>query len=194
MTEHSRLDQNEPRPISSTQAERIAHLQARRARSGNHIARSTTVGAEPADAAMTTSAMTANTRNRRRRRHPALGSRIAAAGLGATSMLAIVGLLGLRDRQAITTDSTPVTEPQVIERPIQVVVHHIPATTLAPLQPTSSTTPTPAAPTGPIELTANTVVRTVTVTQAPQRSNSSGGGSGGGSSAPASNASSGGSK
>lgn len=149
-------------PQNQEQLERIARLQARRS--------STNGASQPFDRAP------GPTNRNNPRRHPALGSRIAAAGLGATSMFAIVGILGLRDRSAADAVNTqPITAPEAVERPITIVVHHIPA----PTTPTSNqdTPPASTAPASPIELTANTVVRTVTVTEAPRRTTS--GGSGG---------------
>ena len=57
-----------------------------------------------------------------KRRHPAQGSRIAAAGLGATTMLGLVGVLGHNARQA--SAPVPATNPGLVAQPQVVVVVH----------------------------------------------------------------------
>lgn len=118
-----------------------------------------------------------------RRRHRAAGSRVVAAGLGATTMFGIISLLGLDDASG-EQPSAPVpqsaTQP-VATSPVQVVIHRVPAPPDdAAISATSATSSSASAapveraaqvPDGPIELTANPVVRTVTVqapTAAPQ--------------------------
>lgn len=68
----------------------------------------TTPGHRPDDAAATAAAAAlraraANTRSRPRRRHPAQGARIAAVGIGATTMAGLVGFMGY----AHTASATP---------------------------------------------------------------------------------------
>jgi len=115
---------------------------------------------------------------RPRRRHPAQSSRIVAAGLGAGTMLGIVTLLGLNNPVSQAEEPTPATQPAVaspvapLAPPVEVRVHMIPAASSAatPDQVPSSEAgepvqagPESTAPAAPIELTANPVVRTVTV-------------------------------
>ena len=104
---------------------------------------------------------------RARRRHPALGGRIAAAGLGATTMLGLVTMLGFAGGSAAESPQ-PTVAPPAPAQPIKIVIHRSPAAAATPNTTTTATPaePTAAAPTGPIELTANPVVRTITV-QAP---------------------------
>lgn len=98
-------------------------------------------------------------------------------------MFAIVGLLGMRDQSAATADSAPIPTPEVVERPVKVVVHRVPASTTT--VPVGSAATEPVEQASPIELTANTVVRTVTVTEAPRRRSTGNGSSSGGKAAPA---------
>jgi hypothetical protein len=78
-----------------------------------------------------------------RRRHPARGARITAAGLGATTMLSLVGVMGYRAHQA--PDASPSTIGAPAEQPRIVVVVHpsdpggSPGTQAAPSQ-TGTTT------------------------------------------------------
>ena len=57
-----------------------------------------------------------------KRRHPAQGARIAAAGLGATTMLGLVGVMGYATRPT----STPNVAPVALPLPQIVVVVHRP--------------------------------------------------------------------
>lgn len=86
-----------------------------------------------------------------KRRHPAQGARIAAAGLGATTMLGLVGFMGYSARPtaaaAAPPAAAPAAQPQVV-----VVVH--PAGGADPVATTVAATP-PAATT----LTARPTVR-----------------------------------
>ena len=86
-----------------------------------------------------------------RRRHPAQGARIAAAGLGATTMLGLVGFMGYSAHPApagaTPPAGTPATKPQVV-----VVVH--PAGASDPV--TTTVGPSPA---GATTLTARPTVR-----------------------------------
>jgi hypothetical protein len=112
----------------------------------------------------------------RRRGHVAQRSRIVAAGLGATGMLGIVTLLGLDNPttgNGSTAPAAPVT-PSAPAAPVQVVIHRIPATTVAAATPAADAA-VPADPSAlpvqPVQLAARPVVRTVTASpSAPQPS------------------------
>jgi len=85
-----------------------------------------------------------------KRRHPAQGARIAAAGLGATTMLGLVGFMGYSAHPtpaATPPPAAPASQPQVV-----VVVHPAGATDTGPV----SADPVPAAATA---LTARPTVR-----------------------------------
>jgi hypothetical protein len=109
----------------------------------------------------------------RRRRHVAQGSRIVAAGLGATGMFGIVTMFGLGSATTGADASAPippVAQPvaPVVAPPVQVVIHRIPATTgpTAPLDVVAEGDPAGVAGVvapQPVQLTANPVVQTVTV-------------------------------
>lgn len=121
-------------------------------------------------------------KKKRRRRHAAQGSRIVAAGLGAGTMFGIVTILGLDNPLTQAEEPTPeLTVPQpaiagIISAPVaapavEVRVHMIPAASTVPVadlptsvgvEPEADFEPT-SATAAPIELTANPVVRTVTV-------------------------------
>ncbi len=121
-------------------------------------------------------------KSKRRRRHAAQGSRIVAAGLGAGTMFGIVTILGLNNPLTQAEEPTPApTAPQpvvggptptpVVAPPVEVRVHMIPAAstvaaadqqTSVGVDPVADVEPISAA-VAPIELTANPVVRTVTV-------------------------------
>ena len=113
----------------------------------------------------------------KRRRHVAQGSRILAAGLGATTMFSIVAALG-RDNPVSGAETSgptiPVVQPLVVvpPPPIHIVIHRVAAVTAAPLLPESG--PLPASPKqaaealvsvvpAPVQLTAKPVVQTITV-------------------------------
>ena len=85
------------------------------------------------------------TGRRAKRRHPAQGARIAAAGLGATTMLGLVGIMGSTSRPTSPPAPAPVAEPQVV-----VVVHRPGApdtvTTAAATPLTARPTVRPASP------------------------------------------------
>lgn len=85
---------------------------------------------------------------RARKRHPALGSRIAVTGLGATAMLGLVTTMGLTSQAPAAASNAPVSPS------VRVVVERTPAN-----QPTGPGNVGSAA--GPIVLNANPVVRTV---------------------------------
>ena len=105
----------------------------------------------------------------KRRRHAAQGSRIVAAGLGAGTMFGIVTVLGMNSLTSQAEAPTP--EPQssqtVVAPPVEVRVHLIPASTAVADREVPIEVGTPAqvdsTPARPIELTANPVVRTITV-------------------------------
>lgn len=107
---------------------------------------------------------------RPRRRHHALGSRIVAAGLGATTMFGILTALG-RATPASSTDTQVPHGPAPAPQPIRIVIHRVPTTVadqpaVAPaIDQVEAVAPT--APGAPIELTAEPVVRTITVESAP---------------------------
>ena len=123
-----------------------------------------------------------------RRRHAARDSRIVAAGLGAGAMFGIVTLLGL-DYSATQADSadtvtplastvpgSPAVQPAVAP-PVKVVIHRVDPTAETGKSQAKDQTKNraakrakkrdaatqPVVEAGPIELTANPVVRTVTV-------------------------------
>lgn len=161
--------------LSPAQRERIAQLRARRGQTSDL----------PAPAGPAFAASEPASPRRRRKRHPAQGSRVAAAGVGAVTMLGIVTVLGL-DHPFVgagDTSPSPPADPAPAGSPaiprIQVVIHRTPAanpagtpadevtTTVSPDTPSEAAPPTPEAP-GPIVLTANPVVQTVTVTGPPR--------------------------
>ena len=123
----------------------------------------------------------------RRRRHAARDSRIVAAGLGAGAMFGIITLLGL-DYSATQSDTADAAEPltplastvpagavaqPVVAPSVKVVIHRVDPTADTSKDRTSNraakrskkhqAATRPEVQTGPIELTANPVVRTVTV-------------------------------
>jgi hypothetical protein len=111
-------------------------------------------------------------RARRRRRHVAQGSRIIAAGLGATTMFGIVTVLGLDNPvsgadEAVTPVAsvapTPTAPLQAAPPPVQVVIHRVPATAVPTTTVVEATTVSEAVPAAPVQLTANPVVQTITV-------------------------------
>ena len=92
---------------------------------------------------------------RRRRRHPATGARIVAAGLGASTLFGLVATMGIAQVRA---ESTPSSTGATLA-PVS------PITPTAPLTivPVAVLTPTPAsAPVGAIVLQARPDVRVVT--------------------------------
>lgn len=162
MTEHDDTG------LTEAQLDRVAQLRARRSQTAPSVTPLDTASVAPNE-----TATAPPTVKRRRKRHVARGGRIVAAGLGATTLLGIVGVLGLDNTAATnetkTGEATPVVQ-HPAPPPIQVVVHRIPATrTTAPSQPATTAsgdadaTPAPAVPATPIVLTAQPVVRTVTV-------------------------------
>lgn len=84
---------------------------------------------------------------RRRRPHPALGARIAATGLGVTTLFGLVAAMGAGRAEGATTPS-----PTAAAAPVRtvIVVHHPGAVDAAV---------SPAAPSAPTALTARPVVR-----------------------------------
>ena len=74
--------------------------------------------------------MTMMTERRPRRRHPAIGARIAAAGMATTAMLTMMAVLGYQSSQAQlagTEAPAPATTPAPTATPITVVVYRRPA-------------------------------------------------------------------
>ncbi len=75
--------------------------------------------------------MTTTTERRPRRRHPAVGARILAAGMATTAMLAMVAVLGYRsDRAQPAGNPTPATSQ--VPAPVTVVVYRRPAPEVTP--------------------------------------------------------------
>ncbi|MBC8195711.1 MAG: hypothetical protein ISR43_05670 [Acidimicrobiia bacterium] len=134
--------------------------------------------------------MTTTTERRPRRRHPAIGTRIAAAGVATTAMLTMVAALGYQSAQTqVIGSEAPVPTAQMT--PITVVVYRRPtpqsavmpastgtavATTgaTAPtITPSQSPTPTEAAPEQPVMIQLQPSVRTVVQAPASTRTNGS---------------------
>lgn len=156
---------------TSAQQERIAQLRARRGQT-SELPAPTGPAVAPSEPASP---------RRRRTRHVAQGSRVAAVGLGAVTMLGIVTVLGLDHPFVGAGDPTPPPPPDTISPvspPIQVVVHRIPATAPAatpaieaatnPPDSAGTEVPSTSEAPSPIVLTANPVVQTVTVTGPPR--------------------------
>ncbi|HRB04733.1 MAG TPA: hypothetical protein PLP26_15275 [Ilumatobacteraceae bacterium] len=181
--------EREVQQANAEQLDRVAQIRARRAAAhpaGAAIAtqlaaRDLNSAAEPTVAPHVGSPSIAKAP--RRRRHVAQGSRIVAAGLGATGMFGIVTMFGLASATTGANASAPiqpVAQPvaPVVAPPVQVVIHRIPATTgpTAPLDVVADGDPAGVpgvvAP-QPVQLTANPVVQTVTVA-APSAPRSSG--------------------
>jgi hypothetical protein len=106
---------------------------------------------------------------RKRRRHPAKGARIVAAGLGASTMFGLVAAMGIASaaanssQAAISPVDTPVNPAQAATVPNTVTVS---PSTVAP----STVAPNAGqalAPSGPIVLQARPQVSVVTPTPAP---------------------------
>ncbi len=163
---------------STAQLDRIAQLRAKRGQP-------TPLPNPPGNVAPESPSPTpaaAAVRGRRRQRHVAQGSRIVAAGLGASAMFGIVGVLGFDHPFTPADESvpTPVTPDAVAPTPppIQVVVHRVPASTIVPTEPdvavAQASVVEPNAATAeaaaPIVLTANPVVQTITVATPAQAS------------------------
>jgi hypothetical protein len=162
-----------PPPASAEQMERIARIRERRAGQGTAATR------RSAERTSATEPTGKRTTGKRRGRHVAGGSRILAAGLGATSMFGIVTVLGLDtpvSGAGTPAPTVPATQPVVappVAPPVQVVIHRIPASTVPAVTAASTdspdaepvpTEPAPVATTPPpVQLTANPVVKTVTV-------------------------------
>lgn len=154
-----------------TQLDRIATLRAQRG--GAVPPEDPPPSSDPTSQMQVTAALpTARRRTRRPTRHAARRSRIIAAGLGASTMFGIVGLLALDHSLTSADGSSGVPAAAPAPPPIRVVVHRIPAPVAAgpdvagPAGSTNSSTPFPSEPQGtsePIVLTANPVVRNVTV-------------------------------
>lgn len=58
---------------------------------------------------------------RKKRRHVAKGARVAAAGLGASTMLGLVGAMGYYKQDSASAAALPTTAQQ---NPVMVVIHH----------------------------------------------------------------------
>jgi hypothetical protein len=114
-------------------------------------------------------------RSKRRRRHVAQGSRILAAGLGATTMFGIVTVLGL-DNPASGADESitrtvpaaPAASSSTAVPQVQIVIHRVPASSVPSSGVVAAEAEGAAALaesilTAPVQLTANPVVQTITV-------------------------------
>lgn len=99
------------------------------------------------------SARTAARATRPRRRHPATGGRIIAAGLGAATMFGLIAAMGVA--QASTT-STPASDASVALEPLP---------TITPAPTAATTASTPMLPT-PIVLQSRPEIQVVTPTAA----------------------------
>jgi len=100
---------------------------------------------------------------RSRRSHAAIGARIAATGLGASSMFAIVALMGVANSTDTVDSPSPDASPlqSTAGTPIVVRVHtNAPSQSVADAPGASPIVATPVAD-GPIELTASPVTRTI---------------------------------
>ena len=108
-------------------------------------------------------------RRPRRRRHPALGTRIAVTGLSTTTMFGIVAALGVAGASQEPTESAdtiPTTNPTVTVDPaMTTAAAPDPTTTLS--APVTATVPVTELSDEPIQLNANPVVRVVEVPAAP---------------------------
>ena len=174
------MTEGDQQVVSDERLERIARLRERRTRGSaadvtgsgpSSIQSDSTVQSDStirSDGASTP----ATSAPRRRRGHPARDSRIVAAGLGAAAMFGIVTLLGLNTPTTKADIPDQGTSPSsglaaarlaepAVAPPVKVVIHRVEPTTN--LTDTTAATADPALRTGPIELTANPVVRTVTV-------------------------------
>jgi hypothetical protein len=109
---------------------------------------------------------------RKRRRHPAAGARIVAAGLGASTMFGLVAAMGIASAAADSSQAatTPVNAAQAATAPNTVTPGTVTPGTVAPTTVTPSTvapnTVAPA-PSGPIVLQARPQVSVVNPTPAP---------------------------
>lgn len=99
------------------------------------------------------------------RPHPAQGARIAAAGIGMTAMLGLVGVMGYAQRPAAALPPAIVPPPPA---QVRVVIHQDPApigaTTVTPV--TGAPASAVVLPSAPIPLTAQPVVRQASAPQA----------------------------
>ena len=141
---------------SLDQVERLTQLRQRRSPTPRPDAAGA-IGATPA---------------RRRRARPALHGRIVAAGLGAGTMFGLVALFGFASSAAGDVSAPAPAESAagaVVPPPLKIVIHRpavtspassLPAATM-PVEPPSTSAEVAA---DPIVLTAEPVVRTVTVT------------------------------
>lgn len=141
---------------SLDQAERLAQLRQRR----SPTPRPDAAGAIGAPAA------------RRRPPRPALHGRIVAAGLGAGTMFGLVALFGFASSATGDVSAPAPAESAtgvVVPSPLKIVIHRPAVTSPASTLPTSTTPAEPSSTSAevaadPIVLTAEPVVRTVTVT------------------------------
>lgn len=109
------------------------------------------------------------TRRRPRRRHPALGTRIAVTGLSTTTMFGIVAALGVAGASQEPTqsaDTIPTTNPMIAADPATITAAAPDPTTTLPT-PITTTVPVTELSNEPIQLNANPVVRVVEVPAAP---------------------------
>lgn len=179
MTDQTNIDQPTAPSVSAEQMERIARVRQRRA-----VAHDSSAGNGDQALAGDVGPTRRLGKLPRRRRHVAQGSRILAAGLGATTMFGIVTVLGLdnpvsgAEKTGQTVPATQPTAPVPVVAPappIQIVIHRVPASVdpqaaPEPARPVTAPVPTVEAPAppSPVQLTANPVVQTITVS-APAR-------------------------
>ncbi len=117
-------------------------------------------------------ARTTQPRARARRRHPAAGGRIVAAGLGATTMFGLIAVMGVAQAASSSTTSTPAVDSPITLTPLPTIAPAAatPAPTLAPAPTVAPVgTPDPSVVTGqastvpaPIVLQARPDVQVVT--------------------------------
>ena len=112
-------------------------------------------------------------RTGRRRPHKAAGARVAAAGLGMTTMFGLVAAMGYAEASANTTSAqAPAPVPaSTAPPPVVVVVHRgpvAPAESVPAESVPAASTPSTAPPSAPVQLTARPDVRVIT--PAPTRS------------------------
>ena len=122
----------------------------------------------PAARSATTEPTRATARTTRpRRRHPATGGRIIAAGLGATTMFGLIAAMGVA--KASSTTNTPTTEGSITLAPLPTITPTI-APVVGTPDPSVAAAPAADAPTAtvptPIVLRARPDVQVVTPTPA----------------------------
>ncbi len=118
------------------------------------------------------------TKQSNRKRHPAQVAKIVATGVSATSMFAMMTVLGLaggaEPSSEVAIDPLTLTDATLADQsvpasdPPAAPANDSPAAVATQQVATQqAATPSPAAPTGPVQLTANQVVRVVQAPAAP---------------------------